>query len=363
MIIECPYCETRFRLDERSLGPDRPSTLRCSQCRRTFALPPFADPDEFDGAEDDDGEENDAPEFSFDDTDEPGGELDSLEDDSVDGEEDEFAEGEEDEPDSDEDDLADSDVRVSSPKRRSRRGEQLSLTGSSAPRRQLVQPSLFGDDEDEYSIDESAHRDHEFATDELDDEEEYVLEEDEEEDVSQSVQVRPLLLFVALVVAGYAALTWTLRTNPDWARNFMQQLPILGSEINATRLGRAVILDELHGGYERTKEGKLIFVVTGQARNEHDEPLRDIRVELQLLDENGAPVAKQATTCGNAMRADLVRELTEEQVAILRGWGTKPPAETSVNPGASCPIVSIFLDVPDNISEFSGEVVQARRLS
>ena len=45
MILECPYCATRFRLDVRALGDRRPS-LRCSQCSRTFDLPPIADPEE-----------------------------------------------------------------------------------------------------------------------------------------------------------------------------------------------------------------------------------------------------------------------------------------------------------------------------
>jgi predicted Zn finger-like uncharacterized protein len=321
MIIECPYCTTRFHLNERSLGSTRP-TLRCSQCRRTFELPPLADPD----ADDDEGPDDaDAVDLIYDDG------------------------------------LAEKDAVEPPPKsRRGRRPqEQLPLP---TRRQSTAQPSLFGDD-DAYSIDDPIG-DPTYETDPFDDEaNDDEANDDGDTDLSQPVMVRPLLVFLALVVAGYAVLAWTLRSNPDWARTVMQQVPVIGGEIDANRLGRAVFLDELRGRYERTKEGKLIFLVTGNARNDHDEPLRGIRVELQLMDENGLAVAKQSTTCGNAMRADLVRDLTEEQVAILRGWGTKPPADTNVNPGASCPIVSIFLDVPDNVAEFSGEVVQARRLS
>lgn len=329
MIIECPYCTTRFRLDERSLGASRPTTLRCSQCRRTFAPPPRADPD----ADDDD--------LSF-----------------------EYDDDSESVADAEDTDTTEDEVSLEPPRGRSR-AEQLILPSSRRSPRDDSQHSLFGDDDedDDYSIGDSAARDAQFEQDFIGGDEDDEYFDDGESDVSQPVQIRPLLVFVALVVVGYAALTWTLRTNPDWARNLMQQMPVLGSEVDANRLGRAVVLEDLRGRYERTKEGKLIFVVTGNARNDHDEPLRGIRVELQLVDVNGSPVAKQATTCGNAMRPDLVRDLTEEQVAILRGWGTKPPVDTNVNPGASCPIVSIFLDVPANVAEFSGEVVQARRLS
>ncbi len=158
-------------------------------------------------------------------------------------------------------------------------------------------------------------------------------------------------------------LAWTLRTDPGWARSLMKRVPILGTEINARHLGREIVLDDLRGRYERTKEGKAVFLVTGNARNEHDQSVSDIRVELQLRDERGATVAQQLTTCGNAMRADMVRDLTREQVQILHGWGTRPPQETTVTPGSSCPIVGIFIDVPDDVAEISGRVTQARRIS
>lgn len=347
MIIECPYCETRFRLEERSLGPKPPATLRCSQCRRTFALPPIGSPDDFDDVEDEEIEEEQSElRFAFDD-----GEADRGLDESADGSEEEAE---------DDDDAGEEEAALPPAGRRGAGGRST----ADRSKRRTDQPSLFDDFEDEeYSIGESPRRRGSADKDDAEDDEEYYLEDEQEVDVSASVQVRPLLVFVVMVVAGYAALSWTLRSDPDWARNLVQQLPLFSSEINASRLGRAVVLEELHGGYERTKGGKLIFVVTGQARNEHDEPLRDIRVEFQLIDESGSPIAKQATTCGNPIRADLVRDLTEEQVAIVRGWGTKPPAETVVEPGSSCPIISIFLEVPTNVAEFSGEVVQAHRPS
>ncbi len=313
MILECPYCSTRFRLDERALGARRP-TLRCSKCSRTFTLPPPPEPDD----EDDLG-------LTYDDGPDPA----------------------EEEP--------------STAVERPRDQEQLSFAMERDD--DDPQPSLFGDDDDDYAAADDDHYSIDppslgDADDGADDE--YYFGDTP---VTSSGHVKPLLFFLTLVVAGYGMLAWTLRTEPDWARDLMKQVPIIGSEINANRLGREIVLDGLRGRYERTKEGRLVFLVTGSARNEHDEPVRDIRVELQLRDESGTAVAKQSTTCGNAMRADLVRDLTQEQVQILRGWGTRPPEEATVAPGESCPIVGIFIDVPETVTEFSGQVVQARRLS
>jgi predicted Zn finger-like uncharacterized protein len=317
MIIECPYCETRFRLDVGALGDRRPS-LRCSHCSRTFNLPPLGD-----------------------------GEEDLTYDDDFDvHQEDDVAQAPPNRP---------AQAQLTFPVRdRADEPEQPSLFGGSD------RESFDDDDGDDYSIDVSSpsQRDEDSYRDEDDEN-----DDDPEEEVGQALPVKSLMFFLGLVVAGYGMLAWTLRTDPDWARNLMKQVPIVGSEINATRLGREIVLENLHGRYERTKEGKLVFLVTGNARNQHAEPVRGIRIELELHDADGAAVSKQSTTCGSAMRTDLVRDLTSEQVQILRGWGTRPPEEATVDPGDSCPIVGIFVDIPDTVTKFSGQVVQARKLS
>ena len=346
MVIECPYCSTRFRLDERSLGARRP-TLRCSRCRRTFPLPPAPDP------EDDDA-------FAFeDDTD--------LEDETqIEGATDFAGDGE------DDDEMP---APRAAPRPAAPRGEQFALP---IGRDDDAQPSLFGDreehhlaDDDDYSIgappplfvDDDLDPAAAAAEDEDDDDDETAAEFPEEPAVRDPVQIKSLLAFIALVVGSYAVLAWTLRSEPQWMRSLMQQVPLIGSEINAIALGREIVLDGLDGRYERTKEGKLIFLITGKARNEHHQAVRGIRVEFQLLGDGGVLLARQSTTCGNAMRPELVRDLTEEQVRILRRLETRPPEEPAVKPGESCPIVSIFMDVAENATSFSGEVVQARRLS
>ncbi len=311
MIIECPYCTTRFRLDEKSIAGRTPA-LRCSQCHRTFPLPPQLaakkNPDE--------------PSFSY------GDEEDGTREPN---EQFAFATGQPPEDD------------------------QPGETQRSLFAEDLGSPAGEVRDDNELWIDE---------TDAVDDEDYEIDPEDAAEDpLTRSIQIRPVLLFLMLVVAGYGLFAWTLHTDPEWAQRMVQQLPLLGSQIQANRLNDEIELVDLEGRYERTREGNLIFLITGRALNQHDEPLRAIRVAFQLLDGAGAHVAKQSTTCGNPLRVELIRDLTIQQVAILRGWGSKPPKEATVQPGASCPLVSIFIDIPETITDFAGRVVQARRIS
>ncbi len=297
MIIECPYCSTRFRLDVETLGERHP-TLRCSQCRNTFPLPPPPEDEDLS--------------FSYD-------------------EDPQWEESEEE------------------PAER-REPEQFSFPLTAAERDRDPQPTLFDESDDVFVPEPEADR--------------RAAEPARAGDGGGGLMAYriPLFVFLGLVVAAYGLLSSTLRSNPDWTRQILQTFPLIGSEVKASKLGREVVLDDLVGRYETTKEGARIFLVTGAARNEHDQPVRDIRIELTLLDDAGNAVAEQSTTCGTAMRAELVRDLTMQQVAILRGWGIKPPEDTAVNPGESCPLVSIFLEAPAAVTELSAEVVHARRV-
>jgi hypothetical protein len=189
------------------------------------------------------------------------------------------------------------------------------------------------------------------------------IEEDPDETIPPAprrsgIGLRSVFIFLALVVAGYGALTWSLRDDPDWARRLTQSLPVIGSELRARGSGDAVALIEVQGRYERTKEGKLVFVVTGKAVNRSAEPLRGVQVLSRLYDGTDRPLDQQVTPCGNALEA-RIPDLSIHQVGILRG--IRPPPQFGVQPGAQCPFVSIFLEVPASVATFSTEVARAER--
>jgi hypothetical protein len=122
--------------------------------------------------------------------------------------------------------------------------------------------------------------------------------------------------------------------------------------------GQDVALIDVKGRYERTKEGKLVFVVTGKAVNHSAESLRGVQIVSRLYDPDHLALGQQITACGNPMET-RISDLSIHQAAILRG--IKPPPEFTVQPGGQCPFVAIFLDVPATVGTFSTEVVRARR--
>lgn len=172
------------------------------------------------------------------------------------------------------------------------------------------------------------------------------------------ISVRSVFVFLTVVVCGYGALTWSLLDDPDWASRLTRSLPLIGSSLRDASTGSDIALVDVQGSYERTKDGKVVFVITGKAVNQSSETLRAVQIVSTLEDAGERQLDRQVTACGNAMEA-RIRELSIHQVGILRS--IKPPPDLGMQPGGHCPFVSIFLDVPDGAATFSTEVVRAQR--
>src|SRR5262249_54007511 len=132
------------------------------------------------------------------------------------------------------------------------------------------------------------------------------------------ISVRSVFVFLVLVVCAYGALTWTLLDDPDWAARLTQTLPVLGRDARERTVGQDVTLVGVQGRYERTKEGKLVFVVTGKAVNHSAESLRGVQIVSKLYGPSDRPLDEQIIACGNPMDSKIA-DLSIHQVAILRG--------------------------------------------
>ena len=323
MIIECPHCQTRFRLDPAQLSDTR-SLLKCARCRHVFPIPgqppparprtPPARPDQNLSFTFDDDDEWRAPELTPEDVPEDRFALNAS-----------AAEAP----------AVETPVPPAPPPR------PLVAVPPRRPRPQRGELELFRDDD-------------EFA------EETPEAAEDEDEPMREGgrISLRSVFVFLVLVVCGYGTLTWTLLDDPDWAGRLTRSLPVIGKEVRERAVGQDVALIDVEGRYERTKEGKLVFVITGNAVNHSAELLRGMQIESKLYGAADRQLDDQITACGNPMEAKI-SDLSIHQVAILRG--IKPSADFGVQPGAQCPFVAIFLDVPPTVGTFSTEVARAQR--
>lgn len=324
MVIECPYCSTRFRVEQRRLRGH--ALLKCSHCTRVFPIPKT---EESKPARDRQGRrEPENLSFAFE-------------------EDDDWQDQTNEDPELPSEQFI---LNVDPPTSAATTGEaeDPSSTEVVPDEREWVEEDEF--DDVDAGID--------AEDDEIDDVEADTADEGVERPMA-AMRLKSVFLFLVLVVAGYATLAWTLRTNPAWTASIASSLPIVGDEVAATRLRKSVALVDFRGRYERTKDGKLVFVVTGRAVNQADESLANLRIQLALLGDGDRRLEQQTTICGNPVRVELIRDLSVDQVAILKG--IKPLEDIELQPGESCPLVSIFLDVPPGVATFSAEVISAQR--
>lgn len=315
MIIECPHCHTRFRLDPSQLSDSR-SMLKCTRCRHVFPAPAHPHPAR-PGAKPAPRQENLS--FAFDDDDWHA-------------------------PDAPVEDVPEEQFLLNVPDPDPAPPPSPAPPAAAPPRRAPTRDDhQFGDDllvdDDDRFTDDGA-------------------EEDADEPPAAGIGIRSIFVFLILVVCGYGALTWTLLDDPDWAARLARTLPLIGKDVRERTVGEEVGLIEVQGRYERTKDGKLVFLVTGKAVNRSAESLRGVQVVSRVYDGGDRSLEEQISACGNPMEA-RIGDLSIHQVAILRA--IRPPADFSVQPGGHCPFVAIFLDVPATVATFSAEVARANR--
>lgn len=315
MIIQCPHCLTRFRLEDERVAHGRP-LLKCSRCQHVFApparppTPPHAAPA---GRPVPAGEES----LSF-----------------------SFADEEE--------------WEAEPPPAQEVPEEQflLSVEPSQPPAagRAAARESSFR----RGTTTDLPNLPAESDAEELED-----FEDEEMQAGGGNISLRSVFIFLVLVVAAYAALARTLYANPDWAQQITRGLPVIGSDVRDRTLSRSVTLLGVQGHYERSKEGKLIFLVMGQAHNQSAVSLTSIQVLVKIFANGDHEIEEQIAFCGNSIRRELVRDLTVRQIAILKGL--KPPPGFIIQPGEKCPFVGIFTDLPSTVGNFTAEVTATQR--
>jgi predicted Zn finger-like uncharacterized protein len=321
VIIACPNCLTRFRLDTERLPQPRPM-LKCSRCRHVFPGPwaggktrrPRA-------AAAEPASEPETRSFLFDDDDDwhhPGPSAPETR-------EKEFA-------------LDVEDAPGTPPLAAVRRPEIVPTRPAepaAAPNPPVVAPEMsWSDNEDEPQVEVPVEKQ------------------------PFRISLRPVLILLVLVVASYAVLARTLYANPEWAYGLIRRVPVLGDGLKSQLFNDQVDLIKVEGGYQRTKEGKVFFLVKGEALNHAAVPLTRVQVVARLLDQNGNVLQEKPTFCGSSVPLAVLRDLSLDAMAIIPHL--KPSDRMVIDPGQTSPFVIVFTDVSAPVAELTTEVIAAQ---
>ena len=171
--------------------------------------------------------------------------------------------------------------------------------------------------------------------------------------------LRPLFVFLAVMVAVYGFIARTLLANPPLTDRLVGQLPIVGTLGDERLLVRKLALSEVTGTYQRIRDGKTVFVISGRVFNTAPVPLHGVQIAGKLMDSDGAVIDQKVISCGNVISARVLKDLTPQEVSILQKLS--PPQHFTIGPGEVSTFVIVFMDPPAHAVEFVAQAVAARR--
>jgi predicted Zn finger-like uncharacterized protein len=327
MIVQCPYCATRYKLDEARLTGPNPM-LKCSRCRHVFPAPsskkPAAARPAVVRASAPPAQENltlpfEDTEWKAEAEESPGlFELPELED--------TFTLGAKEQ-------VEDSVAASAAEPPPVRQPAAAPVRAPAAPRAAARRRTEVADNGRTAHDNPPRHR--------------------------ERGKVRAILVFLAIVVGGYAVMTRALFASPALCDRLLDRLPLIGTLGDERLLIRKVALSDVVGNYQRIKDGKEVFVIAGKALNTAPMALRLVQISGKLYDKNDQAVDQKTIYCGNVISAKVLKDLTPNELSILQKLN--PPPSFMIEPGESSTFVIVFMDPPRNVVEFSTSVVAAQR--
>jgi predicted Zn finger-like uncharacterized protein len=175
----------------------------------------------------------------------------------------------------------------------------------------------------------------------------------------ESGKVWVLGVFLAVVLASYAMLTRALFASPNLCDHWLSRVPLLGSMGSEHLLSRKVALSEVAGSYQRLRDGKQVFIISGKAVNTAPVALHGVQIAGKLFDSEGHEVDQKVIYCGNVISAKMLKDLTPPGISILQSL--RPTKGFTIEPGESSTFVIVFMDPPPQAVEFGTQVAAAQR--
>ncbi len=351
MIIECEKCHVKFNLDENLLK-ETGSKVRCSRCKHVFtAFPPEREL-----------QIEEAPAEELEQTEELAAEEIFKQEDLLSDLEKTFAEEVEEGVGEEEMEIGGEveEIEEEEEEIQAISFEELSHLDSGAIKRVEEE----GPDTDE-AMDRAARVEQEITA------QNEVESEEEIEEVEEPVEPRPIvkkrrrsrlwitILLIVLIIAGggYAL----VRFKPDFLPESFPLFKTPLSKEQAFDMGnKRLSFKDLNGSFVNSKKAGKLFVVKGLVTNMYPDKRSFIRIRSNILDSKGKAVKSKIVYAGNPISDKELLSLSMEEVDNrLRDKFGKNKMNTNIPPNSSIPLMIVFGNLPQDLSEFEVEAISS----
>ena len=339
MIIECEKCHAKFNLDENLLK-ETGSKVRCSRCKHVFtAFPPEREL-----------QIEEAPAEELEETEELAAEEIFKQEDLLSDLEKTFAQEVEEE------------VEISEEKEEIEAisFDELSQLDSGPIKR--AEAERLDTDE---AMDRAAKVEQEITA------QKEVEREEEVEEQEEPARPRPIIrkrgrsrlwitiLLIVLIIIGAGAALMVFKPGflPESFPLFKRPL----SKEQAFDMGnKRLSFKDLNGSFVNSKKAGKLFVVKGLVTNMYPDKRSFIRIRSNILDSKGKAVKSKIVYAGNPISDKELLSLSMEEVDNwLRDKFGKNKMNTNIPPNSSIPLMIVFGNLPQDLSEFEVEAISS----
>ena len=339
MIIECEKCHAKFNLDENLLKKSG-SKVRCSSCKHVFtAFPPEREL-----------QIEEVPAEELKETEELAAEEIFKQEDLLSDLEKTFAQELEEEVEISEEEEEIEAISF----------DELSQLDS-GPIKRAEEERLDTDE----AMDRAAQVEQEITA------QEEAEREEEIEEVEEPVRPRPIvkkrrrsrlwitILLIVLIIIGAGAALMVFKPGflPESFPLFKRPL----SKEQAFDMGnKRLSFKDLNGSFVNSKKAGKLFVVKGLVTNMYPDKRSFIRIRSNILDSKGKAVKSKIVYAGNPISDKELLSLSMEEVDNrLRDKFGKNKMNTNIPPNSSIPLMIVFGNLPQDLSEFEVEAISS----
>lgn len=351
MIIECEKCHAKFNLDENLLK-ETGSKVRCSRCKHVFtAFPPEREL-----------QIEEAPAEELEETEELAAEEIFKQEDLLSDLEKTFAQEVEEEVEISKEE---EEVEISEEKEEIEAisFDELSQLDSGPIKRAEAERL-----DTHEAMDRAAKVEQEITAQKEVEREEEVEEVEEQEEPARPrpiikkrgrsrLWITILLIVLIIIGAGAALMVFKPGFLPESFPLFKRPL----SKDQAFDMGnKRLSFKDLNGSFVNSKKAGKLFVVKGLVTNMYPDKRSFIRIRSNILDSKGKAVKSKIVYAGNPISDKELLSLSMEEVDNwLRDKFGKNKMNTNIPPNSSIPLMIVFGNLPQDLSEFEVEAISS----
>lgn len=177
-------------------------------------------------------------------------------------------------------------------------------------------------------------------------------------DQEQPASTLPYLTLFAVLLLAYAILTVVHQTQPAVLEGLLKNVPWLGSSVlQNNHLRQGIALRSMRPSFQTILGNREVFVLSGIAYNRNTVSVREVQIEGQLYDAQGKEIGRQAVWVGNAITPKIIKDLTAQEISILQKLS--PQKRFEIPPQKAATFVIVFLRPRGTIKDFSFRVLSA----